>query len=245
MSERDWQVEQFEEHRPHLHAVAYRMLGSMTEADDALQEAWLRLSRSDTHAVDNMAGWLTTVVGRVCLDVLRTRRRAARTTSAPGCRSRSCSRDDRARVLQQEALDRRLVAGALRRLETPHDQARSASRSCFSDMFARPFDEIAPIIEVTGGGGAGQAAARRRVQAPRPTPMQTFRIRQRDRRRVSPRRATAISRHCCVLRSRRRSSASMRCGKSARTCADHRQQRLPSRSLREAPGSRRTRARRS
>src|SRR5881392_3364351 len=68
------QTQQFERYRPHLQAVAYRMLGSVSEADDALQEAWLRLNRSDTEAVDNMAGWLTTVVGRVCLDMLRARR---------------------------------------------------------------------------------------------------------------------------------------------------------------------------
>ena len=74
MSTRNWQVEAFEQHRAQLHAVAYRMLGSMTEADDALQDAWLRLSRSDTAAVENLGAWLTTVVGRVCLDVLRTRR---------------------------------------------------------------------------------------------------------------------------------------------------------------------------
>ena len=64
MDERNWQVERFEEHRPHLQAVAYRMLGSVTEAEDALQEAWVRLSRADTDAVDNLAGWLTTVRAR-------------------------------------------------------------------------------------------------------------------------------------------------------------------------------------
>src|SRR3954464_15180809 len=74
MDEQTWQAEQFERHRGHLHAVAYRMLGSLTEADDAVQEAWLRLNRSDTDAVENLGGWLTTVVGRVCLDMLRTRR---------------------------------------------------------------------------------------------------------------------------------------------------------------------------
>ena len=74
MDEQTWQTEQFERHRAHLHAVAYRMLGSLSEADDAVQEAWLRLNRSDTDAVENLGGWLTTVVGRVCLDMLRTRR---------------------------------------------------------------------------------------------------------------------------------------------------------------------------
>src|SRR5881275_2833534 len=73
-SDRDLLAQQFEEHRPHLRAVAYRMLGSMTEADDAVQEAWLRLSAADSSAVSNLGGWLTTVVGRVCLDMLRSRR---------------------------------------------------------------------------------------------------------------------------------------------------------------------------
>ena len=71
-------AEQFERQRAQLRAVAYRMLGSMAEADDAVQEAWLRLSRSDADAVDNLGGWLTTVVGRICLDMLRARRRARR-----------------------------------------------------------------------------------------------------------------------------------------------------------------------
>ena len=73
-----WQTEQFEHNRTHLHAVAYRMLGSSAEADDALQEAWLRLSRSDTGAVENMRGWLTTVVSRICLPCFARERRAAR-----------------------------------------------------------------------------------------------------------------------------------------------------------------------
>src|SRR6058998_620053 len=71
---RDWLAERFEENRTHLRAVAYRMLGSGIEADDAVQEAWLRLSRSDTSGVENLGGWLTTVVARVCLDMLRSRK---------------------------------------------------------------------------------------------------------------------------------------------------------------------------
>src|SRR5690348_15566428 len=74
MDEREWLAEQFEGHRPHLRTVAYRMLGSLTEADDAVQEAWLRLHRSDTEAVANLEAWLTTVVARVCLDMLRSRK---------------------------------------------------------------------------------------------------------------------------------------------------------------------------
>ena len=74
MSDRDWLAEQFEEHRAHLRRVAYRMLGTIDDSDDAVQEAWLRLSRTDSAAIENLGGWLTTVVGRVCLDMLRARR---------------------------------------------------------------------------------------------------------------------------------------------------------------------------
>src|SRR6516164_10006938 len=74
MDEHDWLAERFTEHRSHLHAVAYRMLGSLSDADDAVQEAWLRLSRSDTSGVENMAGWLTTIVARVSLNMLQSRK---------------------------------------------------------------------------------------------------------------------------------------------------------------------------
>src|SRR5437763_13720870 len=74
MNEQQWLAERFEADRPHLRAAAYRMLGSLSEADDAVQEAWLRLSRSDTSAVKNLGGWLTRVVARVCLDLLRARK---------------------------------------------------------------------------------------------------------------------------------------------------------------------------
>src|SRR6188768_2961146 len=75
MTEDDWMAERFEANRTHLRAVAYRMLGSVADADDAVQEAWLRLSRSDAHEIENLGGWLTTVVARVCLNVLRARKR--------------------------------------------------------------------------------------------------------------------------------------------------------------------------
>ena len=75
MDERDWLADRFEEHRPHLRAVAYRMLGSVTEADDALQDSWLRVSRAGADGVENLGGWLTTVVARVCLNMLRSRAR--------------------------------------------------------------------------------------------------------------------------------------------------------------------------
>jgi DNA-directed RNA polymerase specialized sigma24 family protein len=74
MDQQDWLADQFEAHRAHLHAVAYRMLGSRSEADDAVQEAWLRLSRSDTSGVENLGGWLTTIVARVSLNLLQSRK---------------------------------------------------------------------------------------------------------------------------------------------------------------------------
>lgn len=74
MNDHNWLIEQFETHRNHLQAVAYRMLGSRSEADDAVQESWIRLIRSNTGEVENMGGWLTTIVSRVCLDMLRTRK---------------------------------------------------------------------------------------------------------------------------------------------------------------------------
>src|ERR687887_404898 len=77
MDEREWLAERFEEHRTHLRAVAYRMLGSLSEADDAVQEAWLRLARADTSEVENLGGWLTTVVARVCLNMLAPAERLA------------------------------------------------------------------------------------------------------------------------------------------------------------------------
>src|ERR671935_496425 len=83
MSDREWLAERFEEHRRHLRAVAYRMLGSLNEADDAVQEAWIRLNRPDAAAIENLGGWLTTVVGRVCLNILKARAgRAARNRRA-------------------------------------------------------------------------------------------------------------------------------------------------------------------
>src|SRR5262245_10041180 len=83
MNERDYLAARFEEHRVHLRAVAYRMLGSLSEVDDAVQEAWLRLSRADAEGIDDLGGWLTTVVGRVCLDMLRSRRSRREEPFAP------------------------------------------------------------------------------------------------------------------------------------------------------------------
>ena len=89
MPEADWLAERFEENRSHLRGVAYRILGSLPEAEDAVQEAWLRLSRSDTREVQNLGGWLTTVVARLCLDMLRARKSRREEPESPSPRSRS------------------------------------------------------------------------------------------------------------------------------------------------------------
>src|SRR5258708_39074819 len=91
MNERDYLAERFEEHRTHLRAVAYRMLGSSGEVDDAVQEAWLRLSRADTAGIDNLGGWLTTVVARVCLDMLRSRKSRREEPFAAVARGAACA----------------------------------------------------------------------------------------------------------------------------------------------------------
>src|SRR5919204_531524 len=143
MNESNWLAEQFEEQRPHLRTIAYRMLGSVTESDDAVQEAWLRLSRSD-QAVENLGGWLTTVVGRVCLDMLRARR--ARREGYVGSwlpEPVVAEADDG--DPEQEALLADSVGLALL---VVLDTLTPAERLAFvlHDMFAVPFHEIAPIV---------------------------------------------------------------------------------------------------
>jgi RNA polymerase sigma-70 factor (ECF subfamily) len=163
MDAMQWQTEQFEQNRAHLHAVAYRMLGSSAEADDAVQDAWLRLSRSDTGAVENMRGWLTTVVSRICLDMLRAR--AAR---------REDLTDDWLSVTiaggeepQEEALLADSVGLALL---VVLEMLTPAERLAFvlHDMFGVPFEEIAPIVERSVEATRQLASrARRRVRGAR------------------------------------------------------------------------------
>lgn len=146
----------FEEHRPHLRRVAYRMLGSTTEADDAVQEAWIKLSRADTSAVDNLRGWLTTVVARVCLDLLRTRtaRREEPLAAAP------------AETVAPPA-DRELTDEVGRALLVVLDKLDPAERIAFvlHDLVAMPFEDIAPIVGRSPAAARQLASrARRRVQ---------------------------------------------------------------------------------
>src|SRR5712692_11692736 len=161
-------AKQFESHRPHLRAVAYRMLGSVTEAEDAVQESWLRLSRSDTETVDNLGGWLTTVVGRVCLDMLRARRSRHEDYVGSWLPEPIVSLDDESDPEQEALLADSVGLALLVVLET----LTAAERLAFvlHDMFAVPFEEIAPIVGRSPAAARQLASrARRRVQgAPSP-----------------------------------------------------------------------------
>jgi RNA polymerase sigma factor (sigma-70 family) len=168
MDERTWLTERFEEHRAHLRAVAYRMLGSMSEAEDAVQEAWLRLDRAETSGVENLAGWLTTVVARVCLNMLRAResRRESLEVRLPDPIIDRNGDDDpeRAAVLADSVGLALLVV---------LDTLTPAERLAFvlHDMFAVPFEEIAPMIERSPAAARQLASrARRRVQGSAPVP---------------------------------------------------------------------------
>ncbi|GGZ98349.1 RNA polymerase sigma factor SigJ [Streptomyces bluensis] len=166
MAEEELLAERFEEHRGHLRAVAYRMLGSLSEAEDAVQEAWLRLSRSDTSDVHNLGGWLTTVTGRVCLDMLRSRRTRreesmdAYETYLPDPVVRSLDRvDPEQEVLQADAVGLALLVV----METLEPAERLAF--VLHDMFAVPFDDLAPIVDRSTAATRQLASrARRRVQ---------------------------------------------------------------------------------
>ena len=165
-------AEEFEANRSHLRGVAYRMLGSLSEADDAVQEAWLRLSRSDTSSVRNLAGWLTTVVARVCLDMLRSRKAKAEqsleeepaepvvaTASAKSVAQRGTGSDPEQEAILAESIGLALLVVL--------DTLAPAERLAFvlHDMFAMPFDEIAPIVGRSEEATRQLASrARRRVQ---------------------------------------------------------------------------------
>src|SRR6185312_7059461 len=159
MDEKNFWGRQFEANRAHLRAVAYRMLGSTGEVDDAVQEAWLRLSRSDAGSVENLRGWLTTVVARICLDMLRARK--SRREEPMGPRTPEPSIHD-AHEQDAEMADS-VGAALLVVLETLAPAERLAF--VLHDMFAVPFDEIAPIVWRTPTAARQLASrARRRVQ---------------------------------------------------------------------------------
>jgi RNA polymerase sigma factor (sigma-70 family) len=169
MDEHDFLAEQFEENRTHLRAVAYRMLSSISEADDALQEAWLRLSRSDTSGVENLKGWLTTVVARVCLDILRSRRSRREGPLGVHMPEPIVSRADGLDPEREALLADSVGLALLVVLETLSPAERLAF--VLHDMFGVPFEEIGPIVgrsEVAARQLASRA--RRRVRGATPVP---------------------------------------------------------------------------
>ena len=169
MDERDWLAEQFEEHRGHLRAVAYKMLGSLSEADDAVQESWLRLSRSDTSEVENLRAWLTTVVARVSLNVLRSRRTRREEPLDVRVPDPVVSRDDATQPEHQALLADSVGLALLVVLETLAPAERLAF--VLHDMFGVPFDEIAGMVDRSPAAARQLASrARRRVQGAAPVP---------------------------------------------------------------------------
>lgn len=169
MSDRDWLAEKFEGHRAHLQRVAYRMLGTVDESDDAVQEAWLRLSRTDEAAIENLGGWLTTVVGRVCLDMLRARRSRREDYAGSWLPEPIVEYGDQTDPEHEALLADSVGLALLVVLET----LTPAERLSFvlHDMFGISFEEIAPIVDRTPANARQLASrARRRVRGAEPEP---------------------------------------------------------------------------
>jgi RNA polymerase sigma factor (sigma-70 family) len=170
MDENEWLAERFEQHRPRLRAVAYRMLGSLTEADDAVQDSWLRLSQSKAEQIDNLGGWLTTVVARECLHMLRSRRHRREDPFGEHLPDPVITPNADLDP-EQEAL---LAEGVGLALLVVLDSLTPAERLAFvlHDMFELPFNEIAPMVGRTPVAARQLASrARRRVKgAPTPEP---------------------------------------------------------------------------
>ncbi|MCU1427819.1 MAG: hypothetical protein JWL83_1819 [Actinomycetia bacterium] len=163
MDEHDWLAQRFEENRTHLRAVAYRMLGSLSEADDAVQEAWIRLSRADTSSVENLSGWLTTVTARVCLNMLRSRGSRREDLAGAHVPDPIVNLEGGVDPEQQALLADSVGLALLVVLETLAPTERLAF--VLHDMFAVPFDEIAPVVGRSPEAARQLASrARRRVQ---------------------------------------------------------------------------------
>ncbi|MGW2160377.1 RNA polymerase sigma factor SigJ [Nonomuraea sp. NPDC001699] len=178
MTPQDFLADRFQGHRPHLKAVAYRMLGSLSEAEDAVQEAWLRLARSHSGDIDNLGGWLTTVVGRVCLDMLRARRSRREESLEERLPDPMISRADAADP-EQEVL---LVDSVGLALLVVLESLTPAERLAFvlHDMFGMPFEQIAPIVDRTPTAAKKLASrARLRVRGATPNPDPDLRSQRR------------------------------------------------------------------
>jgi RNA polymerase sigma factor (sigma-70 family) len=156
-----WQAEQFEEHRQYLQAVAYRMLGSVAEAEDAVQEAWVRLSGSRDDAIENMRAWLTTVVGRVCIDMLRSRQSRREDLAGVWLPEPLVSREDPSTPEEEAELADSVGLALLVVLETLRPPERLAY--VLHDMFGVPFEDIAAVVDRTPAA-ARQLASRARRQ---------------------------------------------------------------------------------
>jgi RNA polymerase sigma-70 factor, ECF subfamily len=169
MDEREWLAERFEEHRTRLRAVAYRMLGSLSEADDAVQEAWLRLSRTDPSEVENLGGWLTTVVARVSLNMLRSRKVRREEPIGVHMPDPIVDRADGTDPEHEALLADSVGLALLVVLETLSPPERLAF--VLHDIFGVPFDEIAPIVDRSPEAARQLASrARRRVQGENTVP---------------------------------------------------------------------------
>src|SRR3954454_25011282 len=169
MDERDWLAERFEDNRAHLRAVAYRMLGSLSEADDAVQEAWLRLNRTDASEIENLGGWLTTVVARVSLNVLRSRTSRREEPLGVHVPEPVVDRADGTDPEHEALLADSVALPLLVVLQTLSPAERLAF--VLHDMFAVPYDEIAPIVDRSPEATRQLASrARRRVQGERTVP---------------------------------------------------------------------------
>ena len=169
MDQQEWLARQFEDHRPHLRAVAYRMLGSLSEADDAVQDAWLRLSRADTSEVENLGGWLTTVVARVALNMLRARNRRREEPLDVHVPDPIIDPTEGSNPEHEALLADSVGLALLVVLETLTPAERLAF--VLHDMFAVPFDEIASIMERSPEATRQLASrARRRVRGAAPAP---------------------------------------------------------------------------
>ena len=169
MDQQEWLAREFEDHRPQLRAVAYRMLGSLSEADDAVQDAWVRLSRADTSDVENLRGWLTTVVARVALNMLRSRRTRREQPLDVRVPDPIIDPADGTDPEHEALLADSVGLALLVVLETLTPAERLAF--VLHDMFAVPFEEIAPIVERSPEATRQLASrARRRVRGAAPVP---------------------------------------------------------------------------
>jgi RNA polymerase sigma factor (sigma-70 family) len=169
MDERDWLAQRFQEHQPRLRAVAYRMLGSTSEADDALQEAWIRLSRSNAGEIDNLQAWLVTVVGRVALNMLRSRKRRREEPFVAHLPDPIVDRADGIDPEHEALLADSVGLALLVVLETLTPAERLAY--VLHDMFSAPFDQIGAILDRSPDAARQLASrARRRIRAANTTP---------------------------------------------------------------------------